>query len=78
MTGATNMTLDELKQLLDDLTEEHDLPGETEVRIAMQPTYPFEYSTSDRSTVVNGILYLAEGDQLSYLPSEVSRALGWR
>lgn len=72
------MTLGELKQLLEDLTDEHELTDETEVRIAMQPTYPFEYSLSDRSAVVGGVVYLAEGSQESYLPSEVSKALGWR
>lgn len=72
------MTLEELRQLLEELTEEHDLPGETEVRIAMQPHYPFEYSLSDRATVVNGVIYLAEGSQEGYLPGGVSQGLGWR
>lgn len=72
------MTLGELMQLLEQMAEEHDLGDETEVRIAMQPNYPFEYSLSDRATVVNGVIYLAEGSQEGYLPGEVSRGLGWR
>mgnify|MGYP000940667500 CR=1 FL=1 len=51
-------------------------PG-MEVRFAAQPNWPFEYSIN--STVEsNDIIYLEEGVQIGYLPSEAAEALGWR
>ena len=57
---------------------------EAQVRFASQPSWPFEYS-------INGVVqttvrehnnkykavYLEEGRQLGYLPTEASDELGW-
>ena len=53
---------------------------EAEVRLAMQPSWPFEYSI--QNDVVESEdgerVYLAESRQLDYLNGEVQEALGWR
>jgi hypothetical protein len=69
------------------------LPDDAEVRIAQQPSWPFEYSITGAVIVGGGftedededeaassepVVYLAEGSQLGYLPGNVSRELGWR
>ena len=64
------------------------LDGDTEVRFASQPNWPFEYSidevlvTETDGRNDNGeekeIVYLSEGRQLGYLPANVSEELGWR
>jgi hypothetical protein len=76
------MKLYELMDLL------KDLPEDTEVRFAHQPSWPFELSISE--VVMTGesdddegqdsppVVYLVEGQQLGYLPGEVSSAIGWR
>lgn len=77
------MTVGELKEMIDGLDED------VEVRLAMQPSWPFEYSISSVEVIDNdpegsdeepieGIVYLAEGDQLGYLPGNVCDELGWR
>jgi len=53
-----------------------------EVRLAHQPRWAFEYSIStvaetepnadDQTTV-----YIAEGNQIGYLPQEAADAIGW-
>ena len=68
------MTINELKDLL----EFYD--GDMEVRFASQPNWPFEYSIIDAvpvSTDDGEIIYLEEGHQIGYLPSEVKDKLGW-
>lgn len=71
------MTVGELIDILEDL------PEDAEVRLAMQPSYPFEYSISDLVTVAPmhdgdpGRVYLAEGRQLNYLPGDARDELGW-
>tara|TARA_R100000005_G_C4957401_1_gene175441 strand:- start:276 stop:485 length:210 start_codon:yes stop_codon:yes gene_type:complete len=54
---------------------------DSEVRFASQPSWPFEYSISsvvevdvDDSTPV---VYLEEGSQLGYLPTEAKNQLMW-
>jgi len=54
-----------------------DLDPDTEIRIAEQPNWPFEYSI-DEVVEVDGIVYIGEGSQIGYLPGEVSNELGWR
>lgn len=82
------MIVYELKMLLEDLDED------AEVRLAMQPSWPMEYTIGDVVLVEEtplheldehevddytpGIVYISEGDQLGYLPSQVSEELGWR
>jgi hypothetical protein len=78
------MNVAELREMLDGL------PDDTEVRIAQQPNWPFEYSIAD-VVIIGGelgateeheddepVVYLVEGTQLGYLPGHVSRELGWR
>jgi len=68
------MTVGDLLDLLDGLDEE------TEVRLAQQPSYPFEYELSDGVVVELGkedILYLIEGNQIGYLPDEARDTIGW-
>ena len=86
-----------------------DLDPETEIRIAQQPSWPFEYAIesvveigpSDHCTECGyewpvhaekgcdetqpedpfdavPVAYIVEGDQLAYLPGDVSEAIGWR
>lgn len=54
------------------------------VRFASQPSWPFEYSIHGVvQTTVNyndderDIVYLEEGRQVGYLPSEAKQELGW-
>ena len=69
------MTVLELITLLEDM------PDDAEVRIAVQPRYPFEKSIEQVVGVeVDGEakVYIGEGSQIGYLPGEVSTELGWR
>lgn len=74
------MTAAELIELLEDV------PGDTEIRLATQPNWPFEHSitraeavetTHDEDGATTTVVYLAEGAQLRYLPGYVAEALGW-
>jgi hypothetical protein len=69
------MTVEELRELLEQFDDE------TEVRIASQPNYPFEYSIAGavdgRDIYFEGadgernVLYLLEGRQLGYFRKDV-------
>jgi hypothetical protein len=48
------------------------------VRLASQPSWPFEYTLDSEPVEVNGTVWLAEAGQVGYLPGSVSEALGWR
>jgi hypothetical protein len=78
------MTVNELIMLLEDMD------GDTEVRLAMQPSWPFEYSIGGIVRVSsledeeyddegNGesVVYIGEGTQMGYLPNIVKNELGW-
>jgi hypothetical protein len=75
------MTVIELKEALEQM------PDEAEVRLAMQPSWPFEYSIMevvplepDEEAPADEevkVVYLTEGSQLGYLPGEASEAIGW-
>ncbi len=54
------------------------------VRFASQPSWPFEYSINgvvqtivDHKGLAQDIVYLEEGEQVGYLPSEAKKELGW-
>lgn len=67
------MTVYELREFLEGCDDS------MEVRVAFQPRYPFEYSLDgDALTEHDGVVYLAELDQVGYLPGEVRTQLGWR
>jgi hypothetical protein len=69
------MTVQELRDLLDGVE------GDLEVRLAMQPSYPMEYSVMGVTDVVDTIhpytqqpekaVYLLEGTQLGYASREL-------
>jgi hypothetical protein len=56
---------------------------DAEVRLAHQPTWPFEYAIDPTNPVVEveldgtPVVYLGEGAQLGYLPDAVRHQLGW-
>jgi len=67
---TASQLIEELKQLQ---------PG-TEIRIASQPSWPFEWSIGGLVVTEEGeeaIAYLSEGDQIGYLPQDAAIALGW-
>lgn len=70
------MTIGELQSIIDEMLENGYDEG-MEVRIAMQPNWPFEYSLSSNYSIHEDKLYLSEGRQLNYLPGEVKNELGW-
>lgn len=76
-------------ELIDRLSE---YDPNTEVRLATQPNYPFEYSIGnvvsdyvlhyndgDNDEIVNGrdVVYIAEGEQIGYLNGNAIDWLGW-
>ena len=58
---------------------------EAQVRFASQPSWPFEYSiygviqttVKDIRDNEEDVVYLEEGQQIGYLPSEAKDELGW-
>ena len=77
------MTIGELRDELDYLIEHEQVSKNTELRLAHQPTWAFEYSLSSDVSVVedidNGepVAYIAEGHQIGYLPQAAADAVGW-
>src|SRR6187200_822424 len=74
---GSEVNINELIEYLQDLQSEH---GDSiEVRLAMQPNWPMEYSigavgvSRERQPVV----YISEGQQLGYLPGKAGAAVGW-
>ncbi len=73
------MTVEELMELLEQF------PPEAEVRIAQQPSWPFEYSIHDVAAVPEDddtkcedvVVYIVEGQQLGYLPGDITQEIGW-
>ena len=70
-----------LAELIDNLERVRDENGDEdiEVRLAHQPSWPFEYSIDRYADwpVVDGVLYIPEGAQIGYLPGEVKAEIGW-
>ena len=67
-----DMKVEELLQVLEGMNPE------AEVRLAMQPSWPFEYSIGNYAESEDGeVVYLAEGSQLDYLNGEIKEQLGW-
>ena len=77
------MTVGDLKQYLYELSEDGQIDEDTEIRIAQQPRWAFEYAVRDNAVAVRpntehrNVLYLEEGHQIGYLPEEASKALEW-
>ena len=60
------------------------MDGDATVRFASQPSWPFEYSINGviQTTVQHrdeeeDVVYLEEGRQVGYLPTEAKEELGW-
>ena len=64
------MTVEQLIELL----EEFD--PEAEVRMASGRSWPMEYDLAEVETT-GAVVYVAEGRQLGYLPSDAAVAVGW-
>lgn len=69
------MTVQEL------ITTLEDFDPDAVVRLAIQPSWPFEYRIGDVIDAVdeagNQLVYLAEGGQVRYLPGDAKDALCW-
>ena len=68
--------------LVEELLEKLEgMDKDAEVRLAMQPNYPLEYTIDAAVWVVTDpdegttIVYLAEGEQVGYLPEQVTATL---
>lgn len=75
------MRVDELIEELQYIREIH---GDIECRLAIQPRWPFEHSISiiaaatlDSNGTEETIAYIAEGNQLDYLPGAARDELCW-
>lgn len=75
------MRVDELIEELQYIREMH---GDIECRLAIQPRWPFEHSIStiaaatlDVDNSEETIAYIAEGNQLDYLPGAARDELCW-
>jgi hypothetical protein len=71
------MTVGELKQVLYELSEDGTINEDTEIRMAQQPKWAFEYATGWKVAVNSEALYLGEGHQIGYLPEDVAEQLEW-
>ncbi len=81
--AGRDLTAGELIEALEGLDED------TPVRLAHQPSWPFEYAIRAVATVPDvptepwhgerqeQVVYLVEGEQTRYLPGEVADAIGW-
>lgn len=65
------MTVADLIDILSDFDED------AEVRLAIQPSYPFEHRLDDFVAEADGKVYLAEAGQVGYLSGEARAELGW-
>ena len=75
------MLISELIERLQDIQADH---PDAEVRLAMQPSWPFEYSIHQVVTVEDledpegeeaPVVYISEGAQLGYLPGAAKDAV---
>ena len=71
------MTVGDLKQLLYELSEDGTINEDTEIRLAQQPRWAFEYATGYNAAVYKDALYLEGGPQIGYLPEDVAEQLEW-
>jgi len=77
-----------LRDLIDELEDLAEQWGDdSDVRLAIQPRYPFEHTIEQVVASCDGdddgptgptVIYIAEGSQRGYLPGHASNALGWR
>ena len=76
------MTVGELIEMLEDMAEQSEHGDMTEVRLASQPSQPFEYSVRDVVLAIDSkgddVIFVAEGQQLDYLCSGAREVLDWQ
>lgn len=70
------MTVAELIEALSEMDQD------AEVRLAIQPAWAIEYTIENVGQVEGNdekpsVVYLSEGFQIGYLPSEAHEAIGW-
>lgn len=75
------MTVAELMETLSEFNPD------SEVRLASQPRWPFEYSVSNVVSAISdetglgadalAVVYIAEGTQIDYLNGDAIELLGW-
>lgn len=65
------MNVGDLKHILDSLDDD------TEIRIAMQPSWPLQFSLQDEFIVKHGTLFLGEEYNEGYLTEGIAYELGW-
>ena len=70
------MNINDLITML--LDAEQELGGTAEVRLAVQPSWPFEHRIGNDLVIHDDVVYLAEAGQIDYLPGTVAEELGWR
>lgn len=66
-----------VQNLIDTLSA---MDPDAEVRLAMQPSWPMEYTVDDVvefTGYAGPTVYLAEGGQVGYLPGDARKELGW-
>jgi hypothetical protein len=54
-----------------------DFDDDDPVRLAFQPGWPFEHHCGQVAQDDDGTVWIAEGDQIGYLPDPARQALGW-
>lgn len=72
------MKLDELRDWVETMSEE--FPDDTEILVAMHPSWPFEYSVNlNWECQVNDgkICLFSEARQLGYLSGSFANEIGW-
>nr|WSZ97259.1 hypothetical protein OH820_17785 [Streptomyces sp. NBC_00857] len=52
-------------------------PEDAPVGLAMQPAWPFAYSIGQVAADFGGTVWIAEGEQICYLPESAVEVLGW-
>lgn len=79
---SRDKSIRDLIEELEEIAQRHD--DNLIVRLAMQPSWPLEYSIGDvveparkNRSQDPGIVYLGEGDQIGYLPGAAASGLGW-
>lgn len=79
------MNIRDLIDSLEALAEEHG--DETDVRLAHQPSWPFEHAIGQIVAVglddeaeedQPAVVYIGESSQIGYLPGVAASALGWK
>lgn len=82
--------IDRLQEIAEELDEK---AGDTDIRIAEQPSWPFENrifdahlfnpedaegeEEEDESAKGDPVVYIVDGGQIGYLPSAVRREISW-